>query len=157
VQGESFTVLVFDVAGQRHGLPASDVQELLRAVAVVELPRAPPGVEGIINLRGQVVPVVSMRGRVGQPERPLEPADHFIVARAAGRLLALRVDRALDLVQLGPGDLDPVPDTVKGAGVSWLARLSDGLVPVHDLQGLLTRAEAAILADVLPPEKGGQS
>jgi purine-binding chemotaxis protein CheW len=139
VQGESFTVLVFDVAGQRHGLPASDVQELLRAVAIVPLPRAPAGVEGIINLRGQVVPVVSLRGRLGQPDRPLEPSDHFIVVRAAGRLVALRVDRALDLVRLGPADLGPVEEL---GGVGWVARLADGLVLIHDLQSLLPCAEA---------------
>jgi purine-binding chemotaxis protein CheW len=138
VQEESFAVLMFDVAGQRHGLPASDVQELLRAVAIAPLPHAPAGVQGVINLRGQVVPVVPLRDRVGLPARPLTVSDHLVVVRSAGRLLALRIDRALDLVHLAPADFEQA----EGLG-GWMARLPDGLVPVHELQSLL------------PPAKGG--
>jgi purine-binding chemotaxis protein CheW len=140
---------VFDVGGQRHGLPASDVQELLRAVAVVALPRAPAGVEGIINLRGQVVPVLPLRRRFGLPARPANPADHFIVARTAGRLVALRVDRALDLVRLSPADLEQAAGLLAGTALGWVARLPDGLVLIHDLHNLLSREESAALADAL--------
>jgi len=158
VQGEAFTVVVFAVGGQRHGLPASAVQELVRAVAVVPLPRAPAGVEGVINLRGQVVPVLSLRARLGLPDRPLEPSDHFIIARTGQQHVALRVDRALDLVSLDAAEVDPGIELVSAAG--WVARLPDGLVLIHDLNNLLSPSESAALADVLPTElaqveKGG--
>src|SRR5437588_10594891 len=93
-------ILVFEVDGRRYGLPASEVQELLRAVAIVPLPLAGPAVEGVVNLRGRVVPVFDLRVRLGLPARAVAPSDHLIVAQSGGRLVALRVDRALDLVQL---------------------------------------------------------
>jgi purine-binding chemotaxis protein CheW len=138
MQGESITVLVFAIDGQRHGLPASDIQELLRAVAVVAVPEAPAGVEGVIDLRGQVVPVLSARELFRRAPRPLQPSDHFIVLRCAGRLVALRVDRALDLVQVDATNVEQGEGMLSGAGrVVWVARLPDGLVPIHDLGILL--------------------
>jgi purine-binding chemotaxis protein CheW len=74
VQRHPLQVLVFEVAGRRYGLPADDVQELLRAVSIVPLPRAPAVVEGVINLRGKVVPVLDVRGRFRLPARgPVGP------------------------------------------------------------------------------------
>jgi purine-binding chemotaxis protein CheW len=142
----SLQILVFEVAGQRHGLPAADVQELLRAVSIVPLPQAPPVVEGIINLRGRVVPVLDVRGRFRLPARPVEPSDHFVVARSGGRLVALRVDRAVDLVSLDAADVEDARGAVPGARyVAKVARLPDGLVLVHDLDTFLSHAESEAL------------
>jgi purine-binding chemotaxis protein CheW len=132
-------VLVFEMGGQRHGLAAAAVLEILRAVAVAPLPQAPPGVEGVINLRGRVVPVVDLRHRFRLPPRPVLPTDHLIVARSGDRLVALRVDRAEDLVRLDPADLEPA-----GPAPGPVAKLADGLVPVHSLDDLLAADEAAL-------------
>jgi purine-binding chemotaxis protein CheW len=152
----SLEVVVFEVGGQRYGLPAADVQELLRAVAVVPLPRAPAVVRGVINLRGRVVPVLDIRGRFGLPPRAVEPADHLVVARAGPRLVALHVDRAIDLVRLGPGDLADARGLVPGSEyVAWVARHGTDLVLIHDLATFLSRAEAAELDAALAPASGG--
>jgi purine-binding chemotaxis protein CheW len=131
-------ILVFEVGGQRHGLAAGDVREILRAVAAVPLPQAPPGVEGVINLRGRVIPVVDLRLRFRLPPRPVLPTDHLIVARSGDRLVALRVDRAEDLVRLDRADLQPA-----GPDAGPVAKLADGLVPVHTLDELLPADGAA--------------
>src|SRR5437764_218583 len=68
-------ILVFEVDGRRYGLPASEVRELLRAVAIVPLPLAGPAVEGVVNLRGRVVPVFDLRVRLGLPARAVVPSD----------------------------------------------------------------------------------
>jgi purine-binding chemotaxis protein CheW len=127
-------ILVFEVAGRRFGLPASDVRELLRAVAIVPLPLAGRVVEGVVNLRGQVVPVLDLRTRLGLPPRPVAPSDHMIVAQAEGRLVALRVDRALDLVQVESDRI--VPGVVAGQAVR-VARLEDGLAPLLEVRTVL--------------------
>ena len=146
----SLEVVVFELAGQLFGVPAADVRELLRAVAVVPLPRAPAVVKGVINLRGRVVPVLDVRGRFRIPPKEIEPADHFIVARAGDRLVALHVDRATDLVRLGAGDLDNVRGLVPEADyVSWVARVPNNLVVVHDLATFLSRGEAVALEEAL--------
>lgn len=139
-------VLVFEVAGQRYGLPTEDVRELLRMVAVVPLPRAPAVIEGVINLRGRIVPVYDIRQRFCLPPRVPEPADHLILAVAGERLVALRVDRATELIRLDPEDVADPHGAVPGAEyVSWVAKLPANLVLIHDLRTFLARAEAADL------------
>jgi purine-binding chemotaxis protein CheW len=144
-------VLVFEVGGRRFGLLAAAVREVVRAVEVVQLPKAPAVVEGVINVRGNVVPVLDVRSRFRLPPKPLEPADHLIVAKAGSRVVALRVDRATDLVRLDPADVEEARGIVPGAEyLTWVAKLPHELVLIHDLETFLSRAESAALAEALP-------
>jgi purine-binding chemotaxis protein CheW len=56
-------LLIFEIGASRFGLPSADVREVLRAVTIVPLPGAPPIVEGLINVRGRIVPVLDIRRR----------------------------------------------------------------------------------------------
>ena len=106
MEGPFLEIVVFEVGGQQYGLPASDVRELQRAATLTPLPRAPAIVEGVVNLRGAVVPVLDIRSRFRLPPKPMEPTDHFVVARAGERLVALRVDRATDLIRVAAADVE---------------------------------------------------
>jgi CheW-like domain len=75
-------ILVFEISGLRFALLASDVRELTRAVAIVPLPRAPRIVEGIINVRGSLVPVLDIRRRFHLAQRAASHMDHLILAWA---------------------------------------------------------------------------
>jgi len=148
-------ILIFDIAGQRYGLPAKDVVELLRAVAIVPLPQAPAIVEGIINLRGSVVPVLDIRSRFRLPAKPLEPSDHLVVALAGDRRVVLRVDRALDLVRVQGDDMEEARRIVPGAEyVSWVAKGPNEMVLIHDLRTFLSRTEASVLDESLRATAG---
>src|SRR5262249_2567798 len=122
--------------GRRYGLPATEVRELVRAVAIVPLPMAPPGVEGVVNLRGRVVPVIDLRARLGLASRPVAPSDHMIVVSLGERLAALRVDRALDLVRLGR----ETRTREESAGMP-VAQLADGLAPLLEVRTLLAAGD----------------
>jgi purine-binding chemotaxis protein CheW len=146
-------VLIFEVGGQRYGLPAADVQELLRVVTVTPLPSGPPIVEGVINLRGRIVPVLDIRTRFRLPAKPAEHTDHLVVAHAGQRLVALRVDRALDLRSLETAHLDNAEEVLPGVDyVAQLAKLPDGLVLIHDLRTFLSQVEAIALDAALTQE-----
>jgi purine-binding chemotaxis protein CheW len=146
--------LIFELGGQRFGLDVAEVREIVRAVCPVPLPGAPLVVEGVINLRGRVVPVLDLRRRFRLPQRPLEPSDHLVIARAAGRLVALRVDRAVDLARVAAADVEDVAGVGPGACV---AKLPGDLVHIQNLETLLSQAEATALDDALPNGKGGPS
>jgi purine-binding chemotaxis protein CheW len=132
-------VLVFELAGRRFGLPAVLVRELVRAVAITPVPRAPRFVEGVVNVRGQIVPVVDIRQWLLLPAKEIEPADHLLVVSSGERLLAMRVDRALELARLGGGALDKVHD-LPGAR-DQVAKLPDGLILLPSLDELLAQGE----------------
>jgi purine-binding chemotaxis protein CheW len=140
-------LLTFDLNGQRCGLLAEGVVEVQRAVTVVRLQGSPKTVEGVIDLRGKLVPVLDVRARLGLPPSPLALTDHFVVARvprkpgsaaSVPRLVAIRVDHARDLLPVLPETIeDPLP--VAGPGkVAGVAKLADGLVLIHDLQAFLS-------------------
>lgn len=150
-------VLLFTLNGQRYGLPAPDVRELVRAARLTPLPRAPAVVEGLLDLRGELLPVLDLRLRFRHPPRALSPMDHFVVASAGSRSVVLRVDRAEGLRVLSPDEWDATPRQLPGVGyVAGAVKLKDGLVLVHDLRTFLSEAEAleldAAMAAPLEPE-----
>ena len=142
--------LVFELENQRYGLPVVDVIETVRAMTITPLPQAPPIVEGILNFRGTVVPVLDIRARFHHSPKPMEIHDHFILARTGDRQVALRVDRATDLARIADRDLEQAEKIVPGLDyISGVARLSDGLVLIHDLKTFLSETEAGELSESL--------
>jgi purine-binding chemotaxis protein CheW len=131
------------------------VQEVVRAVAVSPLPDVPPFVEGVINARGTLVPVFDLRRRFGLPPTPPALHHHFVLAFAGSRLAALRVDRALDLVQVAESELSP-PEELVGGGrhVASIARLPDGVLVIQDLEAFLSTSESGRLDAALAEAAG---
>jgi purine-binding chemotaxis protein CheW len=140
-------ILVFRVQDQLFGLAAAVVQELQMTVTITPLPKAPAVVEGVIDVRGRTVPVFDIRSRFQLPAKQNELLDHLVIAKPGGRLVALRVDRALDLVEIDGRKIEEVSSFVPcGAEyVAGVARLEGGLVLIHDLATFLSQAETAEL------------
>lgn len=144
-------VLIFEVERQRHAVPAADVQELLPAMTIMPVPGLPAGMEGVINLRGTIVPVLDVRSRFGLPARPMALADHFIVIRNNGRALALHVDHAVHLAPLDSAAVTCVDSAGPGSvRAPRVAKIGDTMVLLHDIAELLdasmtrgTESEAA--------------
>jgi purine-binding chemotaxis protein CheW len=151
-------ILVFELTGQRYGIPLRGVREVVRAVAITPLPSAPAVIEGVINVRGALAPVFDLRARFGLPAKPLEPNDHLIIARARSRLIALRVDRAHWMLDV---DDELVEDAARVVPqmqhIDGVAKLADGLVLIHDLDTFLSRAEEVALNRALAPPPGGRA
>lgn len=139
-------ILVFQVEHARYGLAVRDVREILRAVAIARLPRAPGVVEGLIDVRGTLVPVLDTRRRFGLPEKALDPGDHLVLARAGDRTVALRVDRIISVLELDAGDVEGLGSALPHAeNLSGVARLPEGLVLIYDVHTFLSQAESEML------------
>jgi purine-binding chemotaxis protein CheW len=139
--------LTFTIAGQRFAVRTDDVVEIVRAVRLARLPKAPPVIEGVIDLRGRVVPVLDVRTRFRLASKGLQPSDHFIIARANARVIGIRVDRAVDVLTLSESDVAEIGTVAPTSEyVAGVAKLTDGLVLIHDLATFLSHAEAQELA-----------
>jgi purine-binding chemotaxis protein CheW len=142
--------LLFELVEQRFALRVSDVIELTRACAVQALPQAPEAIIGAVNLRGQVVPVLDMRRRLGLPHKALDPSDSFIFARIGERCIALRVDRLLGIEELSVTPIVDAPNLpARLPYVSGVATVADGVVFIYDLEQFLSGAEVAVLDQAL--------
>jgi purine-binding chemotaxis protein CheW len=150
VQRDPTVVLVFEIEGHRYGVDTTAVQEIVRAVQTVRLPRAPAVITGVVNLRGEVLPVLDMRLRFGLPARSLRADDVFLIVRTATRLLALRADRVNELVRVPADSLTAIGATTPRSQYALgTARLDDGLLVICDLDGFLDEAERLSLEGAL--------
>jgi purine-binding chemotaxis protein CheW len=139
-------LLSFSLGELRLALPAAVVREVTRAVAITPLPRAPAIVEGVINVRGQLVPALDLRQRFELPPNPINLQQHVIIANADSRLVALRVDRVLDFATVHDEDIEAATRVVPGAEYAeGIAKLSDGLLVIHDLARFLSLEEGGQL------------
>jgi purine-binding chemotaxis protein CheW len=143
-------MLLFELATQRFALAVADVVEVVQAVAVRSLPNAPPVVEGVINLRGEVLPVLDIRARFGLAPKAVEVSDHFLIVRAGPRRVVLRVDRALTLHMLPALGIEQAINLPRGLPhIAGIAMLADELVLVHDLRAFLSDLECGQLTRAL--------
>jgi purine-binding chemotaxis protein CheW len=139
-------ILQFELHGQKYGIPASDADEILRAVTITPLPNAPRIIEGVIDIRGFVTPVLDIRARFGIPAKLVEASDHLIVARAGTRRVVIRADQVHGLIGLAVDDIADVTSvTTKIEHISGVAKLPDGLTILHDLHAFLSEAESEAL------------
>lgn len=142
--------MIFPLGPQRYAIAAGRVQEVVRAVAVARLPSAPPIIEGMINVRGRLVPVLDLARRLDLPVREVELSDHFVIARATARLVAFRAHGPATLERVEPSLVEDARTHVPSAAhVSGIAKLPDGLVLIHDLDTFLSAAEADALEEAL--------
>lgn len=148
-------LLAFDLADRRLAIRALDILEVIRAVEIARLPKAPRIVEGVINVRGTLVPVVDVRARFGLPPSPVAPEQHFIVARAGPRSVALRVDRAVDVMGVPAAAIENARDVGPGMEyVAGIAKLPDGLLVIHDLERFLSLDEGDAVDAALDRARG---
>ena len=144
------TFLLFRIEGITFAIPAADVREVVRAVAITPLPGSPPIVEGVINVRGVIVPVMNARARFHLPERPLSLSDQLIVCLTGERVIALRADSSIGLQALEADKIASADDVTVGlTHLAGVARTADGLILVHDLATFLSEAEGEAIEGAL--------
>src|SRR5690606_29897429 len=139
-------VLRFDVGDLRCAVPLSHVREVQRAVAVTPLPGAPEIIDGVIDVRGEVVPVIDLGRRAGPLRRPWRASLPRVAPWTGERLVARRADRAHGREELAP---DAVVNasrlTRRPLELAGVARTTDGLVPLQGPEALLRQAESETL------------
>ncbi len=139
---------VLRLADRLYALHLSAVQRTVRTVEITPLPKAPDIVLGIINVQGEVIPVVDIRKRFRLPLREMRLSDQIIIARTSRRTVALLADEAGEILER-PEVVDaqrvvPGMEYVKG-----VVKLEDGMVLIHDLDTFLSLDEEAALDDAL--------
>lgn len=143
-------LLHVEVAGHRCAFPLAIVVEIHPAVRLAPLPDAPDVVVGLMNRRGDVLPVLDLRRRLGLPVRPLQVQDHLVVLRAAEREVALVVDVAVDIGSVPTTAVDTaVAAATQATYSSGAVGLPDGLLVVLDAATFLAPGEVLALDSAL--------
>lgn len=139
-------IVIFSLEGQRYALHLGVVERIVRAVEITPLPEAPEIVQGIINIEGRVIPVLDIRQRFRLPERSLEISDQFIIAETRQRAVALLVDNVINVTDYISDEVIAADEISSGVKyISGVAKESDGLVLIHDIDTFLSLDEQAKL------------
>lgn len=151
----SFDYLVlFALDGQRYALHLSAVNRIINAVEITPLPKAPDIVLGVVNVQGQVIPVVDIRQRFRLPQREMQLGDHIIIAKTSKRAVALVVDSTEGVIEYPKQGAIPPEEILPGTEyIDGVIKLEDGLVLIHNLDSFLSLDEEKKLDNALE-EKG---
>lgn len=142
---EASQYVVFRMDDQLYGAEIAVVREVSYLTPITRLPNTPHYVEGVIDLRGEVMPIIDLRKRLGLPDRASDADTRIMVLSAGGLTAAVIVDGVEQVVSLEPGAITQPDATVAVAGQDYVygvARMNERLVVLIDLSRLLSIAVA---------------
>jgi purine-binding chemotaxis protein CheW len=138
------TLLAFEIAETHCGVPSEFVREVQRAVSLSPVPEAGPHVLGAMNLRGKMVLVLDLRAVIGAASKAIVPTDHFVVILCGDRLLAIRVDRARELLRVEEGAITDSTEVLPTTRfIARVARVGDNFIHIIDPARLCALVNAA--------------
>ena len=148
VTGDERQLVVFQLGAELYGVEISRVHEIIRLQSVTKVPRAPAFVEGVINLRGKVIPVVDLRRRFGLPTADHTRASRIVVVELGDQVVGIIVDGVSEVLRVNTATVEPPSPVVAGIDSEYLhgiAKLTDRLVILLDLDRVLARDERRAL------------
>ncbi|WP_324716683.1 chemotaxis protein CheW [Carboxydochorda subterranea] len=137
-------LVVFKLGNETYGVDIVTVREIIALQPITRVPGAPTFVEGILNLRGHVIPVMDLRRRFGLPWTQATRDTRIMVVEVAGRTLGLVVDAVSEVLRVPAETLEPPHELTVGVDVEFLqgvAKLDQRLVILLDLEQLLQAKE----------------
>lgn len=140
--------VLFELAGATYALPSDDIQQLEMVSTPTPVPNAPPYVDGVVAVRGQVIPAMSLRARFGFPRTAHDVRSRLIVVRSAARTVGLIVDGAREFADVPSESIRPLPDGIGGLSGRYLR----GIAHQNDRLLLIVNV-AELLADGVAPSE----
>ena len=148
---EEKQLVVFDLDSESYGVDIGAVREIIRMQEITRVPRTPEFVEGVINLRGKVIPVVDLRKKFGLPVPEEQSIDNrIVVVDIGGQDIGVIVDAVTEVLRIHTDSVAPPSSVITGADSEYLlgiVKLESGLIILLDLEKVLSREEMATLFD----------
>ena len=144
VAGSENQLVIFGIDEQRYAIRVSHVSEIIRMVNIEPLPGAPEWMSGVVNLRGQILPIVDLRNRMGKEPRDMTLTTPIIITRDHGQgRMGLVVDMVDDMAHLEQDDFEPG----NGSGdLEGLAKIHGDIVMILSLAEILPEAQGVLHA-----------
>ncbi len=143
-EAELSQLISFVVGDEEYGLDILRVQEVIRLREITRLPKAPSFVKGIINLRGDVIPIVDLRDKFGLEHREYTAMTRVIVVDVEGRLIGMVVDAASQVVRIPDDQIDEPPPIAGGMSTDYIkgvGKLDDRMVILLNIDRILSQEE----------------
>jgi purine-binding chemotaxis protein CheW len=137
-------VVGFRIGNETFGVLIASVREIVRVPEITAVPSAPETVEGVINLRGKIIPVMDLRKRFGHVDIQPDKKNRILVVELNNKLVGLIVNAASEVLKIPPSDIE-APGTVFAEGessyVTGVGKLKGRLIILLDVSKLLQQQE----------------
>ena len=141
-------LVVFDLAEEAYGVDISSVREIIRMQDITQVPRTPEFVEGVINLRGKVIPVVDLRKRFGFSTEEATKDTRIVVVDIGGQDIGVVVDAVNEVLRVAADAVEPPSSVITTADSEYLlgiVKLATRLIILLDLEQALSSIVTASL------------
>jgi len=137
-------VVSFQLGSEEYGVDISQVQEIIRMVEITHVPRAPHFMEGVINLRGQLIPIIDLRTRFGMQRAEHTKSTRIVVTEIGSKRVGIVVDSVSEVLNIPLEQVEPAPDMIAGVGTEYIqgvGKVGDRLVILLDLTMVMSGEE----------------
>lgn len=148
---ELLQLVTFSIGEEEFGVDILKVQEIIRTMEITKVPRAEVFVEGVINLRGKVIPILDLRRRFKLPSKPHDKHTRIIVIEMNDMIVGFVVDSVSQVLRIPSNTVEPPPPVVAGVDseyISGVGKLHDRLLILLDLNKLLSSDDLEALAQM---------
>jgi purine-binding chemotaxis protein CheW len=140
---QQLQLVTFGLGGEEFAVDILAVQEINRMMTLTRVPQSPPEVEGVINLRGKIIPVIDLRKRFSLERAQQSEQSRIVVVEVHGRVLGFIVDRVSEVLRISSKIVEPAPQMVCSVDSDFIAgvgKLQDRLLILLDLAKLFDPA-----------------
>ncbi len=151
VAQEEIQLAVFKVAGEKYALDIMRIKEIQRFQAVTRIPKAPEFIEGVINLRGAVIPIVDMRKRLDLLVTEPTKKTRIVIANVSGKIVGILVDEVNEVIRVSRSDIGAAPALARGIGSEYIVgvvKRKDELLLLLDFDKILTTEERVRISEI---------
>jgi purine-binding chemotaxis protein CheW len=143
---ELIQLVSFQLSGEEYGVEVLKVREIIRMPTITHMPNTPEYVDGIINLRGKVIPIVSMRKRFGLMENENNSHTRIIIMDVAGTLTGFIVDAVSEVIRIHSSEIQPPPSMMLSGGIdhefiTGVFNHADRLLVIMDVDRMFSQDE----------------
>ena len=134
----------FQLDDEEYGIDILKVQEINRITEITKIPQSPDFVEGVINLRGNVIPIIDLRKRFNMPHKEYDKQTRIVVGEIGDRTVGFIVDAVSEVIRLPENTIEPPPNITSDDRTDYIlgvGKLDDRLLMLLDIEKILSGSE----------------
>jgi purine-binding chemotaxis protein CheW len=138
--GEVLQLVTFTLGNEEYAVNILNVQEINRITEITQVPNSPDYVEGVINLRGKVIPVINLRKKFNFENKPTDDTSRIIIMEIQGVTNGLIVDSVSEVLRIPSSSVEPPPPMsaeLQSQFIKGIAKMENRLIILIDLDNLL--------------------
>jgi purine-binding chemotaxis protein CheW len=151
LSGKTLQAVTFALGSEEYGVDIAQVQEINRMVTITHVPRAPQFMEGVINLRGQLIPIIDLRTRFGMERSELTKNTRIVVTEIGNKRIGMVVDSVSEVLRIPVEQIEDAPDLVAGVETEYIrgvGKMGDRLIIMLDLGRVISGSEKVELQEL---------